>query len=427
MAEKRRKSKDQQRGDMAKLAAGAAAAGYVATRVARRGKKSKLVAALIALVVALVIFGVGAMYYFDIKPFDADFFNGKFKCWYMSADSFVASDGDLQVRFLDIGQGDCALVQLPDGKNMLIDSGKNNSETEKKIIDTLKEVGATTIDYGVLTHTDSDHSGGMDKVIASDDITFKTMYMPLVKSKLAGDKVQAWYDEAKDGYLKDLDMTEPADFNIQTITTQVYADFMQALLNEEGCEPIFSFAGMQIKGDGYVFDFYNPTYQEYKEISTAKQKNNVSPVMILRFNGKKILFTGDCDSAESNFNSAALAATDPSLFDVDVLKVAHHGGKESTSENFLKIVQPEYSVISVGENSYNHPTQEVLKRLSNVGSKIFTTQDKGDIIMTVKGTNIGWCFEKDGSSYGSASEYDAEDIAASALSFACMAGRYGLI
>ena len=200
MAEKKRKSKAEQRKDMAKLAAVAAAGGYAAGKLAkrgRRGKKGRKIGAVVGVLAALIIVAVGAMYYYDVKPFDADWFNGQFKSWYMSADSFVQSDGNLQIRFLDIGQGDGALVQLPDGKNMLIDGGKNNGETEEKIIKTLTDLGIDTIDYGVLTHTDSDHVGGLDAVIASDEITFKAMYMPLIKSKSPDDQVEEWVEEGK--------------------------------------------------------------------------------------------------------------------------------------------------------------------------------------------------------------------------------------
>lgn len=413
MAEKKRKSKEQQRKDMAKLAAGAAAAGFAANRIAKkaggRSKKSKRTALIVGILVFIIIAASGAMYYYDVPPLNGDYFNGQFKSWYMSPDSFVQSDGNLQIRYLDVGQGDSILIQLPDGKNMLIDSGKNNSETEDKIIKSITDLGIDTIDYGILTHTDSDHSGGFDKVVASDEITFKTFYIPLIKSKLANDKVDEWYAQA-DYLPKD---EEPAGFEIQSVETQVYADFMQAVL-DEGSEVLFSYEGMQIKGDGYVFDFYNPTYNEYKKISTAKQKNNVSPIMILRFNDKKIMFTGDCDDAESNFIETA-AKGDGALYDVDVLKVAHHGGRESTSQNFLNVAKPEYSVISVGENSYNHPTDEVISRLNSVNSKIFTTQDKGDIILTLSGNKMGWAFEKTDSSYGSASDYDAEEVSVASL------------
>ena len=125
------------------------------------------------------------------------------------------------------------------------------------------------------------------------------------------------------------------------------------------------------------------------------------------------MFTGDCDDAESFFLADVLEKGIDA--DVDVLKVAHHGGQDSTSADFLSVVKPEYSVICVGENTYDHPRKVVLDRLTDVGSKIFTTQDKGDIILTIQGNKIGWAFEKDNSSYGSASEYDGEDVGLSYL------------
>ena len=148
MAEKKQKSKEQQKRDLAKLAAAGAAAGYAASKIAKgkkRGKKAKRRAAIVGFLMAVWVVAVGAMYYFDIKPLDVDFFEGKYKSWYISADDFVASDGNLQVRYLDIGQGDCILVQLPDGKNMLIDAGKNNKDTEEKILNTLDELDIDTI------------------------------------------------------------------------------------------------------------------------------------------------------------------------------------------------------------------------------------------------------------------------------------------
>lgn len=420
MAEKKQKSKQQQKRDLAKLASAGAAAGYVASKVVKgkkRGKKAKRRAAIVGIFMALVIVAVGAMYYFDVKPLDVDLFNGQFKSWYISPDDFVASDGNLQIRYLDVGQGDCILIQLPDGKNMLIDAGKNNSETENKIINKLTQLGVDTIDYGMLTHADSDHSGGMDAVIKSD-ITFKNMYMPLIKSKLGNDPVEDLYAQAKatGGYLEQIAQDEPVNFEIPTITTNVYSAVMQALLDEQGCNILFSFEGLQIKGDNnqYVIDFYLPGYEQYsQDLNTAFEKNNVSPIIILKFNGKKFMFTGDCDDAESFFLADVLEKNIPA--DIDVLKVAHHGGQDSTSADFLSVVKPEYSVISVGENTYDHPRKAVIDRLNNVGSKIFTTQDKGDIILTMQGEKMGWAFEKTNSSYGSASEYDGEDIVASLL------------
>ncbi len=410
MAEKKQKSKEQQKRDLAKLAAAGAAAGYAAGKIAKgkkRGKKAKRRAAIVGFLMALVIVAAGAMYYFDVKPLDKDFFGGKFKSWYISPDDFVASEGNLQIRYLDIGQGDCILIQLPDGKNMLIDAGKNNSKTEEKILGTLDELDIDKIDYGVLTHTDSDHIGGMDKVIASDEVKFENVYMPLVKSKLANDPVEDLYAQAKTTYLSEISKQEPAGFEIATITTQVYADVMQAIIDEE-CNVFFSFEGLQIKTNEYVFDFYLPGYEQYdQDLNTAFEKNNVSPIMILKFNDKKIMFTGDCDDAESFFLQDVLQKGIDA--DVDVLKVAHHGGQDSTSADFLAVVKPEYSVISVGENTYDHPRKAVIDRLNNVDSKIFTTQDKGDIILTIKGDKMGWAFEKDNSSYGSASEYEGED------------------
>ncbi len=110
--------------------------------------------------------------------------------------------------------------------------------------------------------------------------------------------------------------------------------------------------------------------------------------------GKKICFTGDADkAAEDNF----LRYTRENRIDtdVDVLKVGHHGGKESSNQPFLDAVLPEYGVISVGmPNTYGHPTVETLTRLSNMNCQVFRTDLHGDITLTVENTDLAWSFAK---------------------------------
>lgn len=135
--------------------------------------------------------------------------------------------------------------------------------------------------------------------------------------------------------------------------------------------------------------FYNPTPEMYVDIKTAADKNNVSPVIIIDVCGRKIALTGDADKEqELNFISQVSDTKyglDESFVDVDILKVAHHGGKESSTEEFLKVVKPEYALISVGDgNSYGHPTTEVLSRLQNVGcTNVYRTDKHGSIVVTV--------------------------------------------
>ncbi|WP_290369256.1 MBL fold metallo-hydrolase [Bacillus sp. CECT 9360] len=111
--------------------------------------------------------------------------------------------------------------------------------------------------------------------------------------------------------------------------------------------------------------------------------NNWSGVLSLKHGSKKFLLTGDAElQSENDMMSKKLISK------VDVLKVGHHGAKTSSSSKFLSIAKPTYSAISVGKNSYGHPTSYTVKRLSAVKSKIYRTDKSGNIIFTSNGKTI---------------------------------------
>jgi len=399
------KTAAQQKKDVGKIAVAAVAAGAAAKKIFMK----RVLAAIVAVLVTLVVAATGLLYYYDIAPLDFDL-GGNFKWYSLPGLPFSSDGGDLRVHFLDANQGDCIIIQLPDGKNMMIDAGKNDNKLKDKIIKYIKDLEINTIHYGMLTHTDEDHCGGFDKVIKDPDITFLKMYQPLIKSKSPNCYVAEKFDnygEMNDGNRIPLNETLFAASNIRQIDTNAYMNFIDAV-KAENSEVIFSYAGQKIEGEGYAINFYNPDYDKYRTVNTATQKNDVSPMIILECNGKKMLLTGDGDDkAEITFlvNAGEKAK-------VDVLKVAHHGGSQSTSELFLNKVKPEYSVISVGKNNHGHPTKAVLDRLGAVGSKVFRTDKMGDIVLTVSGGKMGWKFYRDGQEYGTADDYKGDDLPA---------------
>ena len=279
---------------------------------------------------------------------------------------------------IDVHQGDSILLQLPDGKNMLIDGGDKDSKIAAHIINYLfdytdlkDENGKITLDYVMLTHTDADHCGSLDNVIAHEDINVKNVYRPMVVAEskyFSNDPLKEYAEEM--------------NYAVDTVTTQAYSDFMNAVYGEPTLENVYyNLEGMTIGGEdaGYIFYFYNPSVEMYKTISSAKQKNNVSPMMLLEFNGRRILLTGDSDEeAEDNF----IENVNNRLFDndfdgdVDVLKVAHHGGRESTKQELLDMLMPEYAMISCGENSYGHPRPETLEKLAAKNTRVYCTYRK---------------------------------------------------
>ena len=243
--------------------------------------------------------------------------------------STIPQDNNLRVYCLDVGQGDSILI-TNNNKIMLIDASTN--EMGSRVVKYLNDLGIKKIDYLVGTHPHEDHIGGLDNVIKNFDIG--TIYMPNV---VATTKT---FEEVIDAIsAKKLKVTSPKTGDKFTVG------------NAE-CEV------MSIRNDK---DDYN----------------NCSIVIKMDFNNVSYLFTGD---AEESVESSRKWPH------IDVLKVGHHGSNTSSSKKFLEQIKPEVALISVGQgNTYGHPTQATLKRLSNIGAKIYRTDENGTILLIEKG------------------------------------------
>lgn len=243
--------------------------------------------------------------------------------------STIPQDNNLRVYCLDVGQGDSILI-TNNNKTMLIDASTN--EMGSRVVKYLNDLDIKKIDYLVGTHPHEDHIGGLDNVIKNFDIG--TIYMPNV---VATTKT---FEEVIDAIsAKKLKVTSPKTGDKFTVG------------NAE-CEV------MSIRNDK---DDYN----------------NCSIVIKMDFNNVSYLFTGD---AEESVESSRKWPH------IDVLKVGHHGSNTSSSKNFLEQIKPEVALISVGQgNTYGHPTQATLKRLSNIGAKIYRTDENGTILLIEKG------------------------------------------
>lgn len=253
--------------------------------------------------------------------------------------SNTAAPGNLRVHFIDVGQGDCELVQLPDGQNMLIDAGTNDAGPT--VVSYLKSIGITKIDYLIGTHPHEDHIGGMDNVVASFSIG--KIYMPRV-----------------------------------TTTTATFEDLLKAI-QAKNLKIITAKAGIKIADkNGLQITLLAPCKTNYEEL------NDWSAVTKVQFKNTSFLFTGDAQ--EQSENEMLSSGTN---LKADVLKVGHHGSHSSTSNSFLKAVSPKYAVISVGAgNDYGHPHQVTLDKLTAAGIKTYRTDENGTVVMVSDGTNI---------------------------------------
>ncbi len=233
--------------------------------------------------------------------------------------------------FLDVGQGDCAVIHTPERKVIVIDTGglKNYDTGSRVLVPFLRSLGESKVDALLLSHYDYDHAGGAEAL--ARNIQIESIILP---SADTSSEVEA------------------------------------ALLRNE------KFTFVERASVGKQYDFAG-TVLEIIDV------NEVSTVASMKYGNHSLLFTGDTNVSRENLLKH--------LDQYDVLKVAHHGSKHSSSWKFLEQVRPKVAVISVGVgNSYGHPHAETLQRLASVGSTVLRTDEVGAIKVTFDDVGIKW-------------------------------------
>lgn len=242
------------------------------------------------------------------------------------------------ITFINVGQGDGILIHGDNGTKVMVDGGSTSEKQVAKncIVPYLKAEGIGTIDYSIITHTDKDHISGIMEILENNNsnrIRIKNLVMPDINMK-------------DDTYNELIEKAKLKKINVLYI--------------KKG-------AALSL-GKTKIKCIYPET------TTTASDKNDYCTVLSVKNKTSKILLTGDIskeieekikDDIEENYT---------------VLKVAHHGSNYSSSEKFLKKVNPKYSIISVGKNnSYGHPGNETMERLRKQGGVIYRTDEKGGI------------------------------------------------
>lgn len=286
----------------------------------------------------------------------------------------------ITVHYIDVGQGDCILIELPNNQTFLIDAGPG-SEKEQMLAYLNENVfndKDKVIDYLMLTHSDEDHCGGMPIIFNNFEV--KKVFRP-----------QIYIDETD----KARDSTVSAEDTVWIKNTIIYTNTINAFYNEtymengieKNCDVEFVTPdkvlneSLNFGTTEYSFKFFTPLSTYYQAV------NDYSPIMLLSSFSKNLLFTGDASTINEN---QLLDSVDNNLYTlpkIDVLKVGHHGSKTSSGLEFLQLIQPKYAVIQVGEgNSYNHPTPETINRLESLNCQIYRTDLDGNIVCEISKT-----------------------------------------
>ena len=271
--------------------------------------------------------------------------------------------------FIDVGQGDATLIKFPDGKNMLVDGGRNDKETEEKLDEYLTENGKKlTIDYCVATHSDADHVGSLDYVYKNYKVL--NSFRPYIRANT--DKFSGGFNVGRK--LKD----DPAD---------AYTDYLTAVYNENSYWEFFDdesdFTNTALCGDDeweYSVEFllpYAKKHEDYKDEKKFVDANDFSAVIKITCFGESVLLTGDIDN-EKESEIVEAYKSDILKLSCGTLKVAHHGSETSTSAAFIDVVKPDRAIISCGlNNEYGHPSKGALQNLARI--TIYRTDLQGTI------------------------------------------------
>ena len=273
---------------------------------------------------------------FEKLGFAIDYYEQDNKCY---ADIVRYPYRMLRTEFIDIGQGDCEFIQLPNGQNMLIDAGDVGKFD--KINEVLKTYNTDKIDYLIATHPHADHIGSMNYVVDNYDIG--KIYMPSA-----------------------------------TANTKTFEIVLNSIKNR-GYMIDTAKAGMVIyEDDSCRVEFVAPNSDSYKDL------NNYSVVVKITYKDTAYLFEGDAEQlSESEILSHGYNVK------ANLIKIGHHGSYTSSSKEYLSAVSPQYAIISCGkDNRYGHPHDVTLQTLAELNIPVYRTDEMGTIVATSNGDNV---------------------------------------
>lgn len=258
-------------------------------------------------------------------------------------------EGELRLHFLDVGQGDCTIVEFPTGKVLVVDAGDGSFSERNKLIRYLKGLAPASVSM-LLTHADADHYGGFQELL--EVFGAETFYLPL-------------YDSSAEGYRALLGAIEGKGCKTERLTRY----------------------GLIEDGSGAYCVCLSP------RLSELPDENESSATLYLSYGGVRALLCADITAereelllGEYGLMEGIFDVGDRKvvLNDIEILKVAHHGSASSSSEEWISLLSPETAIVSCGAgNLYGHPAPSALHALRD--SRIYRLDELGDVVIGIGG------------------------------------------
>ncbi len=259
---------------------------------------------------------------------------------------YKSLDREFVIAYLDVGQGDGILMRTKDGMHILIDGGSafNQKVGEYVILPAVRYYGMAELDYVFVTHGDKDHISGICYLLETKHTGVRIKNLVFAKYGDAESLAELKYLAEKQG------------------VNVLYMDAGDTLAEQKGEESL------------RLTCIYPGAKNNFSDL------NESSLILLAEYEQFRFLFTGD-----AGFEAEKQLLFTEKLEKCDVLKVGHHGSKYATSQEFLQEVSPEYAVISCGRNnSYGHPADETVRRMSEAGMDIHCTKESGAVIVTIQ-------------------------------------------
>lgn len=274
-------------------------------------------------------------------------------CILLSSFIGTISDGKLHIYFCNVGQGDAAYVKFPDGRDMLVDGGPDDS-----VINCLSRhmpFWDRYIDIVALSHPQSDHLKGLISVVARYGVGY------FLKSDVVN---------ASEGYTEL--MREVADHQVP----------VRLMTRGNRVNMGISSLSFIWPSDAQIA-YMKPKGGNVLGATSGSDLNDGCLVFWLRYGSFDALFPGDADAHVENYYTGGALADGQ----VEVLKVPHHGSKTGMTQAFVQWIRPKLAIVSVGKNTYGHPAPEAITMLEKVGARVLRTDKAGDIEVVSNGTN----------------------------------------